>query len=220
MAIVASGLPSLGEVVDRFTAEADQIESVFYSSMGMSRVTEFTIPYAPAEDGCLVSLWDSWNRFVRQLCLVSCAGGVEGLSGVNYAPAISLSESAALSHIQLNSKGTKIRGVGGEPYWYDVTAIADLTAVLGLSNASQIVGAITASQIQLGPFTIPNPIEEIRICRNFVAHKGNGTLTQVRTIAGMGFTDLCRHVRTKRYGVDLFSDWKEGCRAIAVAAAQ
>jgi hypothetical protein len=217
---IGSGPKSLSDVVGQFIAEADQIESVFYASTGMNRVTEFTIPYAPAEDGCLVSLWDAWNRFVRRLCLTSCAGGVEGLSGTRYTPTTARSEANALTHIRGNSKGTKIRVVGGEPYWFDATAIADLTAVLGLSNANQIVGAITASHIQLGPFTIPNPLEDVRVCRNFIAHKGDGTLTQVRAVAGAAFTDLCQHVRSKRYGVELFSDWKESCRSIAIAAAQ
>ncbi len=214
------GVPSLRIAVDQFTAETDQIESAFYQSTGMNRVTEFAIPYAPAEDGCLVSLWDAWNRFVRRFCLMSCASAVEGLSGTRYAPVTARSEIDALNHIRANSKGTRIRIVAGEPYWFDATAIADLAKILGLPNARELVGAVTASQVQLGPFLIPNPLDEIRVCRNFVAHKGAGTLSQVRTAAGPGFTDLCAHVRSKRHGVELFSDWKEGCRAIAMAAAQ
>jgi hypothetical protein len=126
----------------------------------------------------------------------------------------------ALNQIRSNARGTKINLFAGEPKWFDVLALSDLTVVLGLANSVQIVSAITASSIQLGPFIIANPIEEIRRCRNFVAHKGDGTLAQVRAHVGAGFTDLCHHVRSKQYGVDLFSDWKEGCGAIAIAAAQ
>src|SRR5207248_1665955 len=99
-------------------------------------------------------------------------------------------------------------------------AIADLTSILGLANESQIVAAVTAYQVQLGGFTIPNPLEEIRCCRNFVAHKGPLTLADVVSHAGPAFSDMRRHMRSKRHGVELFSDWKEGCLAIAAAASQ
>jgi hypothetical protein len=220
MAFANAGLaPSLSANVLSLRAELDQIEQVFYASRGLNRVTEYKVPYAPAEDGCLVALWDAWNRFVRGLLLQSCAGIAEGLSGTIHAPTTPMTELVALGHIQANRRGTNIILVRGEPKWFDPGAIADLTDVLAIANRNEIVSSITASRITLGLATIPNPIEEIRICRNFIAHKGDMTLGDVQRFSG-AFTDLRTHMRSKRYGVELFSDWKEGCLAIAEAAAQ
>lgn len=213
-------LPSLSVVTSGFTAELDQIESIFSRCKGMSQVSEYTISYSPSEDGCLVSLWDSWNRFVRRLFLTCASGGVEGLSGQSYFPATTRTEASALTHIASHRRGTKIRIVGGEPYWFDVAASADLGQVLGLSNSNTVVSALTASQIQLGPFLISNPLEDIRLCRNFVAHKNPGTLSEMIRVAGPGFQDLPNYLRSRRSGVELFSDWKEACRVIAMAACQ
>ena len=220
MVAFGTGYPSLNGVVQSLTHELDQIESVFYATTGMNTVGEYVIRYSPAEDGCLVSLWDAWNRFIRRLLLACSAGGVEGLSGAAYVPVVARNETAALAHISANVKATKIRIVQGEPYWFDVTAIADFTSVLGLTNAAVIDSAIMASSVQLGPFTVRNPLEEIRLCRNFVAHKNDGTLSQMAAYIGAGFTDLCTHVRSKAFGVERFSDWKEACRTIAIAASQ
>lgn len=220
MIALGTGLPSLNVVVASLTSELDQIESVFVASGHLNTVDQYSIVYAPAEDGCLVSLWDAWNRFVRGLLLACCGGGVEGLSGSPYHPAVSRNEAEALAHINANRSGTNIKCVRGQPSWYDVTAIADLTALLGLVNAAQIVAAITATNIQLGIVTVPNPLEEIRRCRNFVAHKNPVTLGDVQGYTGAHLVNLRTHVRSKRFGVELFSDWKEGCLSIAAAAAQ
>ena len=215
-----AGHPSLSAPLASLTAELDQIESVFYAVGGSNRVTEYRVEYRPAEDGCLVSLFDAWNRFLRALMLGCAAGTVEGLSGALYSPVTAMAEPAAIAHINANRSGTQIRTVKGEPYWYDLRATADLCSVLGLANAGQIVGAVTASHIQLGPFLIPSPLEEIRLCRNFVAHKGASTFAAAQTAAGVAFADLISHLRSKRSGVELFSDWKESCRAVAITAAQ
>lgn len=217
MALFATGLPSLSTPVTVLAAELDQIESVFYASTGSNRVTEYVVPYRPAEDGCLVSLFDAWNRFLRVLLLMSAAGPVEGVSGQTYAPATVRTEPEALAQIR---RATRVRTTGGEPKWYDLRYVADLCAALELENGGQIVSAVTASHIQLGPFLVPSPLDEIRECRNFVAHKGDGTLAAARDAAGVRFADLVEHVRSKRSGVELFSDWKESCRTIALAAAQ
>lgn len=220
MGSLLAAVPSLRTVVDAFRAEADQIESVFYSCTGLNTVDQYRILYAPAEDGCLLSLWDAWNRFVRNLLLTSCAGTVEGLSGNTYNPGVPRQENAAIAHINASRQGTVIKSTRGEPQWYSAVAIADFVQVLTLTNGNSVVGAITSTTVQLGSFSIPNPLEEIRIVRNFVAHKSDVTLTDMRTYAPPSLSNLRDHVRSKRYGVDLFSDWKEGCLAIAQAAAQ
>jgi hypothetical protein len=214
-----TALPLL-TVVDALTDELDQIESIFASCVGGRTVSGFAFPYIPTEDGCLVSLWDAWNRFVRSLLLTCAAGPVMGLSGTTYQPATPRNEATALARIVANKKGTFIKVVMGEPKWFDATAIADLTTVLQVQNATQIVNAITATNVVLGTYVTANPLEEIRACRNFVAHKGKSTTQEIIAHVGSGFADLCTHVRSKRAGVEVFSEWKGGVLAIAATAAQ
>ena len=210
----------MAPVVDAFRDELDQIQSIFATCAGHRSVTGFRMPYVPTEDGCLVSLWDAWNRFVRALVLTSCSGPVQGLSGNVYAPGTALTESAALASIRAGAKGTKVRVVAGEPKWFDIGAIADVTQLVGLTNDTIIVSAFTAYQVRLGGFFIQNPLEEIRVCRNLVAHKCAAALAEVRAVAGPQFTDLRTHIRSRRFGVETFSEWTEGCIAIAEAASQ
>jgi hypothetical protein len=212
--------PSLAPVVDQLRAELDQIESIFFASTGTSVVREYQLHYAPAEDGCLVSLWDAWNRFMRNLLLTCSAGPVLGLGGSTYVPTVPRNPAAAVAHITSHLNGTQIKVIRGEPQWYSVPATPDFVRLLSLSNGPAIVGAVGASTVQLGSFPIANPLEEIRVCRNFVAHKSDVTLRDVMSFAVSGLSSLRDHVRAKRYGVELFSDWKEGCLAIGIAAAQ
>jgi hypothetical protein len=210
----------LAQVVDLFTDELDQIRSIFDTCRGHRSVAAFHMPYVPTEDGCLVALWDAWNRFVRELLLLSCAGAIHGLGGTVYTPSRALAPTAALALINGSKKGTRITVVAGEPKWFDVNAISDLTAVLGLSNANVVVNAVTSSSVQLGPFAVANPLEEIRVCRNLVAHKSDGALREVRRVAGGAFSDMTSHVRSRRYGVEVFAEWSDACLALAQAAAQ
>lgn len=180
----------------------------------------YRVPYMPTEDGCLVSLWDAWNRFLRALCLTSCRGVSQGLSGAAYTPTVAMTEAQAYTRIIANKKGKGYTVTAGEPKWYNARGLPDLATVLGLANDTIIVGAVTASNLQLGPVTIANPLEEIRVCRNFVAHKTDGTLREAQLVAGSPFPDLMTHLRAKRSGVETFSEWKEACLALAEAAAQ
>lgn len=210
----------LAVVVDRLRNELDEIESIFASCLGGNAVRAYRTPYMPTEDGCLVSLWDAWNRFLRALCLTSCRGATEGLSGSTYTPTAALTEAQALAHILASRRGNNYTVTAGEPRWYDARGLPDLTAALGLANDTVIVGAVTASHLQLGPIRVSNPLEEIRFCRNYIAHKTAVTLRSAQAVAGTTFPDLITHVRAKRSGVETFSEWKEACLAVAEAAAQ
>jgi hypothetical protein len=214
------GPTALADVTASLRDELDQLVSIFATCMGDRTVLTSGVPYVPTEDGCLVSLWDAWNRFVRNLLLTCSAGPVLGLSGTVHAPSVPMSPAKALAHIVANKNKTNIKVIAGEPKWFDVRAIADLTQVLGLANGITIVSAITSSTIQLGSFSVANPLEEIRVCRNFIAHKCDGALAEVMNLAGTGFVDMSSHVRGRRFGVEVYSEWSDACVALAEAAAQ
>lgn len=210
------------EIVDAFSAELDEIESIFGSCVGARTVLGFTIPYAPTEDGCLVSMWDAWNRFLRALTLNAAFGTFLGLSGMAYSPTVPRIEASAIAHLDTAKRGKAYRLIEGEPKWHNANHLADVMSTLDLHlNYSQnVVGAIGSNSVSLGPTSIRNPLEEIRVCRNFVAHKAAATLASVAVYAQGQVGSLSVHLRRRRAGVETFSIWCEALCAIAAAAAQ
>jgi hypothetical protein len=210
---------SLSETTDRFTAELDQIESMFYKCRGHSSVEGY-VNYIPTEEGCLFALWDAWSRFLRSLVVTVSAGPTESLAGVTYAPVAVRTEADVLAYLFANKRGQNYRFVNMEPNWHDERAISDIVTVLALPNASTIIGAVTTTSVILGPIVVPSPITEIRTARNFGAHKNWKTLTDITAYGGGSFSNLSDHMRKRRSGVEAFSEWKESLEAIAASAAQ
>jgi hypothetical protein len=145
---------------------------------------------------------------------------VEGLTGHSYTPAVPRGEAQVLDDLTANARGNDFRIVNGEPSWGDPSKLANIAIFLGLANAVNIINAVTSSSIVLGPITVPNPLEEIRKCRNFVAHKAPPTLRDVMGFARGRYVDLSSHLRHLRSGVETFSEWRDCLAALAEAAAQ
>lgn len=211
----------LSKPLDGFVAELDQIEAAFSRCRGHSTVDGF-IDYVPSEEGCLFALWDAWSRFLRRVVMSASSGPVLGLSGVTYTSSATRSEQAVLAHLLSNKSGQKYKFVNQEPNWHDEAAIADIVTVLGLANAQVVIGAVTATSVQLGPVTVASPLNEIRRARNFSAHKNWKTLLDVSAFARPphGFVDLSQHLRSPRSGVETFSEWKDCLAALGAAAVQ
>jgi len=210
------------DVVDAFAAELDEIESIFASCRGARSVTGFDIPYMPVEDGCLVSLWDAWNRFLRSLTLNACSGSTLSLSGSTYAPVVARTEVEAIAHLVANKKGKAYNLIEGEPKWFNPAHLSDVMSTLEVDAALQtsVISAIGATSVALGPVVIANPLEEVRVCRNFIAHKARATLAGVQHFAQGPLISLSDHLRDLQAGVETFSVWRESMTAIAETAAQ
>lgn len=211
----------LQDVVDAFATEVSAIEGVFRASSGMVTVSSQVIDYDPIDDGCVVSLWDSWNRFMRGLLLSSCSSArITGASGSLYFPVAALTETQAVTHlVQVSrSRSNSVRAMAGEPSWYDQNAVSDMTQELQLANSQQIITAVTSSSVSLGAgFVASNPIEEIRIIRNFIAHKGNSSLARARQYMSGHVTDHTHDLQLG--GVTRFGQWVDSLSAIAETAA-
>lgn len=212
------------EVVDAFCSELDEIESIFSRCTGARTVAGFVVPYAPTEDGCLISIWDAWNRFIRSFILTAAAGPLLGLSGTVYNPAVARTESQCLIWLNQNRRSKAYSLIAGEPKWTDARQLVDVMSTLDIDirNRQSVVSAIGATTVTLGPVVVPSPLEEIRKCRNFVAHKAPMTLSDVRAYSRSSgpFISLSSHMRQKQGGVETFSVWAEALRAIAAAAGQ
>lgn len=205
-------------IVDSFVFELDQIEATYYRCRGHSRVDGY-VQYVPSEEGCLFALWDAWNRFLRTLTIVTNGGDSLGLSGAVYSPSKIRTEYEILSHLATSRRGQKYKFTNGEPNWYDGAAISDIVTVLQQPNASIVIGAVTASNVSLGPIMVPSPLPEIRAARNFSAHKNWKTFSDLSPYSS-GLSTLSDHLRQRRSGVETFSEWKESLEALAASAAQ
>ena len=210
----------LVQVVDAFVAEVREIESIFSQYRGHRTVLGVGYTYVPLEDGCLVSLWDAWSRFLRRLVLTSAAGTTIGLSGTAYVPPVARSEGQALGDLTSNRRGNNFGIINGEPKWFGAVQLPNIVSFLGIPNRNVIIGAISASSVTLGPISVANPLDEIRVCRNFIAHKAPPTLLDIQRYTIGPYTDLSAHLRQLRSGVEAFSEWCECLEALAGAACQ
>jgi hypothetical protein len=125
-----------------------------------------------------------------------------------------------LTDLIANRRGNYFGIMNGEPKWFNARNLASILSFLGVGNEQVILGAVGAASIQLGPITVPSPVEEVRVCRNYVAHKAPPTLADVQRYTQGYFTDLSAHMRQLRSGVETFSEWREAFGALAEAAAQ
>ncbi|MFF4591791.1 hypothetical protein [Amycolatopsis sp. NPDC001319] len=211
-------VPHLGDISDAFRREVDEIEIAFASSNSCDHVTQFSMQYAPHVDGCVVSLWDAWNRFLRAVVMASAAGKISGYSKVAYQPSTVLSENGVLAFLAANKKQLGVRLIDGEPNWYNVKQLASIASGLGLQNASQIVGSIGASSISLGASgSISNPIEDVRLVRNYIAHKTKSKMAEVQRLSGFvpnGHVTLYLWSKSSG-GVERFSNWITALKAVA-----
>jgi len=211
---------NLQDVVDAFRDEVTEIEQVFCLSAGATSVSSRVVDYDPRDDGCVVSLWDSWNRFMRGLILSCASTQVIGTSGRIYAPARVQSEAQTVVLLVRASKSrsNSIRAMAGEPSWYDQRGLADVVNELRLSNGQQIVMSVTSSSVSLGEgFLASNPIEEVRTVRNFIAHKNDATLARARTYMTGHVTNHTHELMVG--GVSRFRQWVDTFVAIAETAA-
>ncbi|MEV0294235.1 hypothetical protein [Nocardia sp. NPDC050710] len=209
----------LSSIAADLEREVFEIELAFEACSHHDSITGFNTTYGAGEDGCVVSLWDAWNRFMRALILTSCAGPFEGASGHLYTPPNVFIESAALLELKKAAKKTNIKVVRTEPNWYDSLATADFCSALSLPNAAVITSAVQSSQIV--DFTgaiVPNPLSEVRKMRNYIAHKNHLTFSDI-TALGLSSNDPRAFIsQIVTGGTSRFTEWTTGLIAVANAA--
>jgi len=207
----------LSQISAELQREIIEIQQTFDNCAHHMDVSGY-VQYGVAEDGCVVSIWDAWNRFMRNLYLTSCAGTGVGVSGVLYTPSQVRNESAAIQHLRQNCRNTKVRFTRSEPNWYAPNASFDYVKILGLANGSAITAALSNSSIQTGTVSISNPLGDLRRLRNFVAHKNWETHSDVTRFMG-AYTSHRPYLRSNTTGGSTkFLDWCEAIVAIAEAA--
>lgn len=218
---------SLVVTAQEFEQEVDRIQEWFLAGSNVEVVQHSPFPYAPLADGCVVSLWDAWNRFVRRL-LLTCAGGeVQGAGGAVYRPGQDRSEGTALAHLVVEKRAGRSYqlafGRSGEPKWYIVGDSFEIAATLELENGPTVGAALTASQIYLADgIVVANPGSDLQILRNYVAHKTPLNFTKVATrLPVAGHADMNSFLRSRTLGgSQIFCDWADAMVALGYAAVE
>lgn len=201
-------------VLNRFVDETDVIEASFHSCAASDLAGLSTFASTPLEDGCLVALWDAWGRFLRDAVLTSCSGPVMGLAGNVYTPTVPVSEVQALTYLKAQGHC----GSYSEPTWHSTQVLGSVIRALQVPNRTTIMNGIGVVSVAVGTGSIANPLQELRACRNFVAHKTSENVAKLRRFGALAHPDLKSHLRAKRQGVEHFIDLLDGCRAVAGAA--
>ncbi|MBC9227152.1 hypothetical protein GL325_12535 [Aeromicrobium sp. 636] len=218
---------SLAQTALDFEREVDRIQEWFLTGSIAKVVEHSPFPYAPLADGCVVSLWDAWGRFVRNLILTCAAGDVESAGGAVYAPKVQRTPTDALAHLEAEKHAGKSYqlsfGKRGEPKWYIAKDTFEIAETLELENGPEIGGALTASQIQLSEsIIVDNPSASLQKLRNYVAHKTEVNFKKVADVLPVNdHEDLDSYLRSRTHGgSQVFCDWADAMVALGHAAVE
>src|SRR5271156_1740337 len=122
------------------------------------------------QEMCVIRLLDAWSRFCRDLVLKSASEQPFTVGGARLplAPGIAGRNDALRA---LRAVYTKFPW---EPRWFDAQACLRAANILRIANYSTVSSGLAVS---------PSPVEDLRRLRNFLAHRNEGTATEVRAAA-------------------------------------
>lgn len=122
------------------------------------------------QEMCVIRLLDAWARFCRELILISASERPLTATGTRLplAPGIRGRKDA------LKILRTVYYKFPWEPRWIDAQASLRAASLLKVANYSTISAGIAVT---------PSPLEDLRRLRNFLAHRNEGTATEVHNTA-------------------------------------
>jgi hypothetical protein len=168
----------------------------------------------PTAEFCVVRLQDSWTRFVRDLVVRSALGNACRSGGARILP-------GPLGIMRQRSAMTTLRTnwpVGGtkphywEPKWFATKDSGRAVDVLQPTNGLDIKTALGAAT---------NPIEDIRAVRNFIAHRGEPSASELDRKAHAWRPDWRQpaDLVLNRPGAGLETRFEEWCRRLRLVGA-
>ena len=169
-------------------------------------------PHRNNREWCVVYVYDAWARFCRSLILESAYAAPTTISGA-LVSAVVPSESAALSVVR---KGFGRGGSIWEPQWASPGDAIQAAMFLGVANRGQVSASLGAS---------PNPAEDIRLVRNFIAHRNRRTALDLRALRSRLRTPAGHEVDSLLVMPSLpyqsvFERWVRELTAVATAASR
>lgn len=203
---------SLTDIHNRFVKEALWLQDEFH--VCLNAVSNSENPKAPRRlsgEMAIVRLHDCWARFCRELLVLSAGGRPLTATGIRLplAPGIS-SCSEVMPKIKSFKQWTR-----KDPRWADPSELLAVAQELKIANFTTIAGAIGS---------VDSPIEELRIVRNFYAHRCLDTVQKVRSHRSFSSTKAITIEEIAgelvESGVTRMENWTIELRLIAGAAIQ
>jgi hypothetical protein len=161
----------------------------------------------------VLRLHDSWSRFTREVVLLSACDSPTTLAGATVAPATGMLTRATVLLTLQTKWSTHPKWATWEPHWYDVNDAVKASRLAGLSNHATVSAGLGAAD---------NPEQDVRVVRNFLAHRGDATAAKVAALAATfkiaGRMDADRLVHTiVGPGQTLLDKWIMDFRRVAQA---
>ncbi len=158
----------------------------------------------------VIRMHDAWSRFCRDLVITSAVGNTQTLGGVTIpkSPVIN-SRADVIPALLAKYKKRKY-----EPNWYDAVECLGAAQRLAITNLSTVSAAIGAAN---------SPAEEIRIVRNFYAHRKHGSAQNALAtglFSARSWPVVFDLVNYKIAGETVIESWVRGLTSVAVTASQ
>jgi hypothetical protein len=205
----------LTKIYAEFVRETDDLLMAFTCGKPIDRSFAAKWPFVAINtaEGCIIRLYDSWNRFCREVVMDSASELPVTATGAVVTRAIGIQRRSQVIGV-LSSKLPK-KLPYGEPRWADAGECLNAAKTLRITNYATVSAAIGAT---------PSPAEHIRVTRNFIAHRNQRTATQLRKVAvaygfrGTHVEPYVRHVIAP--GITVFEKWISELRLLAEGAVQ
>lgn len=196
-----------------FARQAHRILATFESTRHNPTVNCCKKSHVPTREACVLNLHDRWSDFNKNLLIHSAVGGYSTRTGITLGRAVNLSPIdnpiTSLRHMQRGNPPTY-----WEPKWTITTDYLTACRQLGIANNTNVAAAI-------GVFDSPS--HELRIARNYLAHKNTQTaLKVIQELGALGAQsplDLDTVITTYvSGGTTLFEHWVNKLVLIAYTA--
>lgn len=152
-------------------------------------------------------LQNVWEQFVRNFILVSATGAAQGSSGpVSSSVPYNFRSREAAGHYLLQITRERF-----EPKWYRPLDAIKAGRRLGIGNLSNISAAIGST---------PWPLEDLRLIRNFFAHRSKSSALEIRALAWFTGDEISVETTVVPYavgGVRRFESWCAAMKAVSRA---
>ena len=200
------------ELYYRFQYEISWIETEFLDAQS-KLITKFREKnyQTLAAEMAVIRLYDAWARFSRNLIIQSAAGKTTSASGRLLIRAKYIKNiSDVVPYLISTYKKKKY-----EPSWAVPSECIDAVNRLNIQNKSTIINAFGSTN---------SPIEEIRLVRNFFAHRGEFSANSIRQSAwwqrNIDLDAMGLLYRQTYGGVSVFQRWIGKLEIVAMAAIQ
>lgn len=160
-----------------------------------------------AAEMAVIRMHDAWARYCRELVILSATGNTATLNGV-IVPEVIRRRSDVVPILLATYKKQKY-----EPRWEKATECIDAASRLKVSNLTTLTAALGAAN---------SPAEEIRLVRNFYAHRKRGAAARALECNGFkGPRPVVFDLASYRNAGETYIDsWSSGLVLVATAASQ